>query len=231
MVVGTSVVWDVNPDSLRVMGIRVVRGRDFLASEGGRLPSVIIDETAAHWLWPGANPVGRLIRFASEVRHDVPWIRVVGVMPPIALESFCDGGPCGVPTFLIANETGFPAPASESDFILRTTGPAQPVIDRLQALLTTDYPNTAPDVATWSVRIALGAQKRDIVRLVLREGNATALLGPAIGLLVANWVEHLLASFLFGYDDVAVLFMVGAVVTLFAATVMAGVPPLCERPA
>ncbi|MGA9837590.1 MAG: FtsX-like permease family protein [Gemmatimonadaceae bacterium] len=77
----------------------------------------------------------------------------------------------------------------------------------------------------FGVRIALGAQTRDIIKMVLRQGNATALLGLAIGLLVANWVEQLLYGFLFGYDQMAPFFMAGAVVALFGATVLAGIPP------
>ena len=53
----------------------------------------------------------------------------------------------------------------------------------------------------FGVRIALGAQARDIIRLVLREGNATALLGLAIGLIAADWLEGLLEQFLFGYRE------------------------------
>lgn len=77
----------------------------------------------------------------------------------------------------------------------------------------------------FGVRIALGAQTRDIIKMVLRQGNATALLGLAIGLIVANWAEQLLYGFLFGYDAMAPFFMAGAVVALFTATVLAGIPP------
>ncbi|MDE3054992.1 MAG: hypothetical protein KGJ70_13970, partial [Gemmatimonadota bacterium] len=47
----------------------------------------------------------------------------------------------------------------------------------------------------------------------------------ALGLIVANWTEHLLAYFLWGYDQMALYFMGGAVLALFAATVVAGIPP------
>ena len=60
-------------------------------------------------------------------------------------------------------------------------------------------------------------------RIARRERDGTP--GLAIGLVVANWAEGLLYSFLFGYDAVAPLFMAGAVVALFAATVLAGIPP------
>ncbi|HUX33656.1 MAG TPA: FtsX-like permease family protein [Gemmatimonadaceae bacterium] len=80
-------------------------------------------------------------------------------------------------------------------------------------------------VREFGVRIALGARTSDILRLVLRDGNATALLGLAVGLLLANWAEQFIAHFLFGFDASEPYFLAVAVVVLFAATVAAGVPP------
>ena len=83
----------------------------------------------------------------------------------------------------------------------------------------------AQRVREFGVRIALGARTVDIIKLVLRDGNATALLGLAVGLVVANWGEQFIARFLFGFDDLEPYFLAAAVVALFAATVLAGIPP------
>ncbi len=48
------------------------------------------------------------------------------------------------------------------------------------------------------IRIALGAQRRDITSMVLREGLSSTLIGSAIGLIVAAAISRVLASFLFG---------------------------------
>ena len=48
------------------------------------------------------------------------------------------------------------------------------------------------------VRIALGAQPRSVVGLVVRQGVRPALLGLGIGLVVALVVSRVIASLLFG---------------------------------
>ena len=48
------------------------------------------------------------------------------------------------------------------------------------------------------VRMALGAQRRDILRLVLGQGAKMALLGAAIGVAAALGLTHLMTSQLFG---------------------------------
>ena len=48
------------------------------------------------------------------------------------------------------------------------------------------------------IRIALGAQRRDVLRLMLGEGMKMALIGVFIGIAVALGVTHLMATVLFG---------------------------------
>jgi putative ABC transport system permease protein len=48
------------------------------------------------------------------------------------------------------------------------------------------------------IRIALGAQRRDVLRLVLAQGTRLTLLGLALGLLAAVALSRLLATLLFG---------------------------------
>ena len=48
------------------------------------------------------------------------------------------------------------------------------------------------------IRVALGAQRGDVVRMVLRQGMALALAGVAIGLALAAGLSRLLGSLLFG---------------------------------
>ena len=75
------------------------------------------------------------------------------------------------------------------------------------------------------VRMALGAEARDIVRLVLREGAAMTLAGLAIGVVATLLCARLLGSLLFGVSalDPATL-AVAAVVLPSAALLACWVP-------
>jgi putative ABC transport system permease protein len=70
------------------------------------------------------------------------------------------------------------------------------------------------------IRVALGAQRRDILRMVLRQGIVATFAGVAIGIVAALALTRLLSSLLFGvtpgdwvtFLSVAVLLLVVAVV-------------------
>jgi len=48
------------------------------------------------------------------------------------------------------------------------------------------------------IRMALGAERRDVLRMVLGEGAKMALVGVALGLVAAFGLTRLMASLLFG---------------------------------
>jgi putative ABC transport system permease protein len=50
------------------------------------------------------------------------------------------------------------------------------------------------------IRLALGAQNRNIVRMVLRQGMGLALTGAGVGLLAAFVIAHLMAGMLYGVE-------------------------------
>jgi predicted permease len=69
------------------------------------------------------------------------------------------------------------------------------------------------------IRIALGAQQRDIVRLVLGEGAKLAALGAILGLVAAAALTRFMASLLFGITarDPLTFFAVAAILVCVAA--------------
>jgi putative ABC transport system permease protein len=69
----------------------------------------------------------------------------------------------------------------------------------------------------FGIRVAIGAGRLDIIRLVLREGLAVTTVGAATGLTIASWLTHYMRATLFGVtplDGVAFaaapLFVIGA---------------------
>jgi predicted permease len=75
------------------------------------------------------------------------------------------------------------------------------------------------------VRMALGAQPRDVLRMVLGEGLKLALAGAAIGLALTLWLSRALASFLFGVGPRDAVTFVAASVILTAAVCLASYLP------
>ena len=67
----------VTDEYFRTMGIQLLGGRTFERSDRPDTPPVlVVNEAAAHLLWPGQDPVGRRLRFDPEQ----PWHEVVGVV-------------------------------------------------------------------------------------------------------------------------------------------------------
>lgn len=76
------------------------------------------------------------------------------------------------------------------------------------------------------IRMALGAENRDIVRLVLGEGVRLALIGMVLGLPVAYGIAHLLQSSLFGVGTTDPLSFGGAGALLLVTTIAACLVPV-----
>jgi ABC-type antimicrobial peptide transport system permease subunit len=75
------------------------------------------------------------------------------------------------------------------------------------------------------VRIALGAQRMDIIRLVLFHGAGLAAAGMAIGLAGAAWGVRLLGKTLYGVQPIdPASFALGAVALLSVAVLACLVP-------
>ena len=71
------------------------------------------------------------------------------------------------------------------------------------------------------VRMALGAQRRNIVALVVRQGAALVAAGTVAGLLAAAAASHILESFLFRVTHYDHLTFVGAPLALAAVALLA----------
>ena len=75
------------------------------------------------------------------------------------------------------------------------------------------------------VRVALGAGRRDVLRLVVSEGMRPVAVGLAIGLLLAFGATRLLASFLLGVSPLDAITFVGGAAVLTAVALTASYLP------
>ena len=66
-----------DPDLFRTLGIPLIRGRAFLASDDAHAPPVVVvSQALAEQLWPGENPIGK--RAGRLVAGRMTWSTVVG---------------------------------------------------------------------------------------------------------------------------------------------------------
>ena len=71
------------------------------------------------------------------------------------------------------------------------------------------------------IRMALGAQKGDVVRAVLRDGAGMTLPGIAIGLVLALGLTRLMSAMLFGVKPTDLLTFVSVAALLCAVALLA----------
>jgi putative ABC transport system permease protein len=75
------------------------------------------------------------------------------------------------------------------------------------------------------VRLALGAQRRDIIMMILRDGTLLAAAGIVIGALAALWLTRFLRSLLFGIQATDPLTYVAVALILVSLAVLASYVP------
>jgi predicted permease len=71
------------------------------------------------------------------------------------------------------------------------------------------------------IRLALGAQRRNILRMVLRQGLGLAIAGAAVGLACALIVSHLMAGLLYGVRPTDPLTFAGIALLLIGVALLA----------
>ena len=79
-----------------------------------------------------------------------------------------------------------------------------------------------PEIA---IRMALGASRREVLRLVLREGLGVTVLGVALGLVGALLLSRVMAGYLYGITSTDPLTFAAASVLLMAVALLASYVP------
>jgi putative ABC transport system permease protein len=71
------------------------------------------------------------------------------------------------------------------------------------------------------IRLALGAQKRDVLRLIVRQGLTPAVIGVGVGLIASLALTRLMATLLFGVGATDPLTFAGVAALLLAVAALA----------
>jgi predicted permease len=229
---------DVGPDYFRTLGIQILAGREFNASDGKGTPEVaILNENLARRLFGNRNPVGRTFRYPAPT-PSAP-ITVVGVAAnskhftlgeekPLAMYSpYAQGAGGSLSPHLLVRSSRTEGLAREIASALGELDPSAAIEVKpmrnalgfallpsrigaallgsaallglglasigLYGVLAYSVTRRTPEIG---LRIALGADGRAVLRMILRESVTLVGLGLAAGLGVAAFATRPLAMFL-----------------------------------
>jgi putative ABC transport system permease protein len=255
----------VSPDYFRAMGVPVLRGRAFAASDTAEAPAVmVVSRAMAERHWPGEDPIGRRLKVGPPDSRN-PWATVVGVVGDVRHGALSNELEPEMYAPYAQETRGFTAPR---DLVVRTSAgdplslaaavreavwsvdKDQPVSgartleqvlgesvarQRLYLLLLGAFAGLALVLAAVGVygvmsyavaqrtheigvRVALGAGRADILRLVVGQGMLLGLAGVGVGLAGAFALTRVMSSLLYGVTatDPAVYASVALLITLVA---------------
>jgi putative ABC transport system permease protein len=75
------------------------------------------------------------------------------------------------------------------------------------------------------IRMAIGAERRNILALVVKQGSKLAVIGLGIGLVISFGVTRTLSAFLFGVSTFDLTIFIGVTLSLAAAALAASYGP------
>jgi len=229
----------VDPDYFKLLGIPILRGRDFSdRDDKTSAPVMLINESMAKKLWPNDNPVSQLVRLGSLTGKVVQIIGVVQdtkivnideepepyLFLPLAqryhretillVESAVDATTLTGPVRAELRALGMKPARSDistMDNYIRARLSAGEFLVKvvvafgllglglasvgLYGVLAYVVNRRMQEIG---IRMALGAQHREVIALVLRQGMALATLGASLGLPVALATGHTVRGLLYG---------------------------------
>lgn len=257
----------VSPSYLHVLGLPILRGRDFLAGDEAGTGVAVIDPIAAQRLYPNQDPIGKMIKLGAPASR-APWVSIVGlVRSPYILDA--DGRYAPPPSVFVAQPLG----GGGGQLLIRTTSRDPRTAVRLQSALRSlprvtwalvrpfDYDREGEIVSRgflakvfvamgmvalglaalglygvlayavsrrmreFAVRVALGAEPRVLLRMVLHDGLVMLLAGIGAGAFVALAATRLLDAVLIAVLPSDVVSLVLAEAVLITVGLAAAIVP------
>jgi hypothetical protein len=211
----SAVYYAVTPDYLAAMGVPLLRGRGIEARDRADAQRVaLVSESFAEHHFPGEEVLGQRIRIDSGPED---WREIVGVVADVrqyVLESAAPPASLTGPLREIVRQLDADQPVGELRSLASVI--ADSLADRrFSAWMIGGFALTAlllaaiglygalayqvrQSVREIGVRLAMGARRRDVLQMVLRQGLWLAGAGAATGLGFALLGGQLLEAFVFG---------------------------------
>ncbi|MCA1652164.1 MAG: ABC transporter permease [Acidobacteria bacterium] len=234
----------VSPGYFSTMEMRLLKGRAFDdrdSPQGARV--IIVNQKLAGQLWPGEDAIGKQLKqgWPETPEADAPWRTVVGQTPvrSIAIVARTEMEPTRAAAPLEAAVL-----ASDKDLPLTRVLPMTQLMrdavarQRVSTVILALFSAVAILLAAVGlygvvshsvtertreigVRMALGAERGQVLRLFVRNGLATAAAGTVIGLAGALALSRSLESLLFEVKPSDPLTFVAVAVLLLAVAMVA----------
>ena len=246
------------------LGTRLTRGRFFtIADRDGSAPVTIVNETLAHRIWPGENPIGKHVKQGWPERPGT-WREVVGVVADVKFEGLTEDttmqvympfaqDPPGDFTVLVRTAVAPGSIVSAVEGVIASMSHDMPVSEvktmvelvdgsiarqRMALIVLTVFALVALTLASTGlyglvahsvtertheigVRMALGADRGDVVRLVIRHGLSMTLAGIVVGVAGAAALSTSLHGLVFGIEPMDPLTFASVVVMLLVTATLA----------
>ena len=254
---------DVSPEFFSLLGVPLVRGRNFTGSEQRTGAAVtIVTESTARRFWPNQDPIGKILRM-----DDKTVIQVIGVAKDAQVSHLAR-----------SNETYLYLPAGPKEQIRmkllvhgsgRFTSTATGIAAAIHSLdpgLVVDVARLEDNLEVWrgpsrivailagslgalgmllacigvygvvsyavsrrvreiGIRMTLGADAREVKRLILRQAMRPVVIGGLIGIAGCAAVSQILSGMLFGLSSHDPVAFVAVPLSLFSVALLASYIP------